>query len=293
MGNSSSHSVFSDRLSDGDTCSPSRTDREDTYSPSSMDWSSYRVRRDADRHSPPSPPPQHGIDRNDLTPQRMDSDRDASYSWPEFNSDDLDVLRRETAPRPTEHVSNTDSEPRNYTVNELFNCERSSGRVGVQDTALQIHRPIDRAAFYPSDSIAGSYPQNTLDRGDPLPSRQWSHLPKENGNAVSVAGAYSGDPDVFSVVIEVGTDFEPHELAVKTVDDKLVVHALRRDPYTGHQICGEDLYREFDLPYGVEPETITANLTPEGVLIIEAPRNSWSYTSRSSHPSGNSYFYDS
>lgn len=295
MGNSSAHSVFSDRLSDGDTCSPSsRTDREDAYSPSIMDWSSYRVRRQQpDRLSPPSPPPQHGIDRNDLTPQRLDPDQDVCYSWPELNSDDLDVLRRETAQRPSEYAIGTESELRKYTVDDLLNYERRSERVGVHDTAPQNHRPIDSAACtYPSDSIAGRYPRNALDR-DPLPGQQRSHLPKENGTAAAATAAgSSSDPDVFSVVIDVGIDFEPHELAVKTVDDKLVVHALRRDPYTGRQIC-EDLYREFDLPHGVEPETITANLTPDGVLIIEAPRNSWSQTVRSSsHPSGNSYFYD-
>lgn len=280
MENSSAHSVFSDRLSDRDTYSPPRADREDAFSPSSLDWSIYRPRRELDGYSP------HVTDRDTLTPRRTDPDRDI-YSWPKVNGDVANVPRMENSQR-AEHANGNQAEYRNDLVNELLNYQRRLETVFPQsahDGTVPTERAVDPAGY----SGASVLPESRFQGAVESDHRPWRSLAEENGNTVTNKAS---DPDTFSVVLDVGTDFEPHELVVKTVDRVLVVHARCSNPYIGDQ-SGKDVYREFDLPHGIEPETITANLTPEGILLIEAPTNNWSHASRNSNSSHDPFLYHS
>lgn len=83
-------------------------------------------------------------------------------------------------------------------------------------------------------------------------------------------------PDVFQVTIEIGTEFDPDELMVKTVDRKLIVQAQKKRQLGLHPSLHlskaareREIYKEFDLPDEVDPSMITANLTSDGSLIIE------------------------
>ena len=75
---------------------------------------------------------------------------------------------------------------------------------------------------------------------------------------------------MFRIAVDIGAEFEPGDLTVKTVDRKLVVHARHEEKTPGRTSCRE-FNREFDLPDAVDPQTVTASMEPGGRLVIEAP----------------------
>lgn len=82
--------------------------------------------------------------------------------------------------------------------------------------------------------------------------------------------AKSFDPRIFSITVDIGREFLPEDLAVKTVDQKLVVSARREVELPGNTSMKE-FHREFDLPSTVDPTTVTASMMEGGFLLIEAP----------------------
>jgi len=88
--------------------------------------------------------------------------------------------------------------------------------------------------------------------------------------AVTPFGDQSDGSKTFKVSVEIGPEFRPEDLQVKTVDHKLVVHARHEEKTQGRTSCKE-FNREFDLPDAVDPNLITANMTGNGILILEAP----------------------
>ena len=82
----------------------------------------------------------------------------------------------------------------------------------------------------------------------------------------------------FHVSVLIGSDYSPDELTVRTVDRKLYLLARHDEgdhdvdrPSPSSSSLSRELSREFELPVGVDPETVTASLTDDGQLIIEAP----------------------
>lgn len=57
---------------------------------------------------------------------------------------------------------------------------------------------------------------------------------------------------------------------VKTVDNKLLVHAKHEEKEGGKSVYRE-YNREFLLPSGTDPETIKSSLSRDGILTVEAP----------------------
>ncbi|XP_078674679.1 uncharacterized protein LOC144912820 [Branchiostoma floridae x Branchiostoma belcheri] len=81
-------------------------------------------------------------------------------------------------------------------------------------------------------------------------------------------------PEKYQVSLDV-TGFSPDEISVKTVGNKVRVHGkheARHADQNGHSFRYQELRREFVLPEGVDPETVTSVLSKEGVLSIQAPR---------------------
>nr|XP_039258936.1 uncharacterized protein LOC120335496 [Styela clava] len=79
----------------------------------------------------------------------------------------------------------------------------------------------------------------------------------------------------FKVEVDV-QGFEPHELLVKTAGQSLLVMAKSEATNGDGGVSSRnrefrELRREFTIPSNVNPTDITSNLTPEGVLVIEAP----------------------
>lgn len=79
----------------------------------------------------------------------------------------------------------------------------------------------------------------------------------------------SNEDNKFKVSLDT-TNYQPEEITVKVVDNKLAIsakhEAKRNDVY---EYC--EMYRSFDLPDNVDPSAITSRLSSSGELIVEAP----------------------
>ena len=75
----------------------------------------------------------------------------------------------------------------------------------------------------------------------------------------------------FRVSVSLSADFDANELTVKTIDRRLIVTAQRDETGPGRRASCREFHHEFDLPQSVEPETVTAHVTDDGQLVVEAP----------------------
>ncbi|XP_066988706.1 heat shock protein beta-1 isoform X2 [Macrobrachium rosenbergii] len=66
------------------------------------------------------------------------------------------------------------------------------------------------------------------------------------------------------------SQYKPEEIVVKTVDNKLLVHAKHEEKSDSRSVYRE-YNREFLLPKGTNPELIKSSLSKDGVLTVEAP----------------------
>merc|ERR1712018_1114709 len=66
------------------------------------------------------------------------------------------------------------------------------------------------------------------------------------------------------------SQYTPEEIMVKTVDNKLLVHAKHEENTDGNSVFRE-YNREFLLPSGTDPESIKSSLSKDGILTVEAP----------------------
>lgn len=66
------------------------------------------------------------------------------------------------------------------------------------------------------------------------------------------------------------TQYEPDEIVVKTVDNRLTVHAKHEERSENRSVYRE-YNREFHLPDGVDPELIKSSLSKDGILTVDCP----------------------
>ncbi|KAK6109651.1 Hsp20/alpha crystallin family protein [Brugia pahangi] len=64
--------------------------------------------------------------------------------------------------------------------------------------------------------------------------------------------------------------YKPEEVTVKTVDNRLLVHA-KHEEKTPQRAVFREYNQEFMLPRGTNPELISSTLSTDGVLTVEAP----------------------
>lgn len=78
-----------------------------------------------------------------------------------------------------------------------------------------------------------------------------------------------GDNKVLKLRFDV-SQYAPEEIVVKTVDNKLLVHAKHEEKSDTKSVYRE-YNREFLLPKGCNPEMIKSSLSKDGVLTVDAP----------------------
>ncbi|XP_045216364.1 heat shock protein beta-1-like [Mercenaria mercenaria] len=66
------------------------------------------------------------------------------------------------------------------------------------------------------------------------------------------------------------SQFKPEEITVKTLDNKLNVHAKHIEEGKGRKSY-QEFTREYTLPENVDPKQLKSHLSSDGVLEIEAP----------------------
>ncbi|KAK5974674.1 Heat shock protein beta-1, partial [Trichostrongylus colubriformis] len=64
--------------------------------------------------------------------------------------------------------------------------------------------------------------------------------------------------------------YKPEEVTVKTIDNRLLVHA-KHEEKTPQRTVFSEYNQEFLLPRGTNPELISSTLSTDGVLTVEAP----------------------
>lgn len=79
----------------------------------------------------------------------------------------------------------------------------------------------------------------------------------------------SDDGKVLKLRFDV-TQYAPEEIVVKTIDNRLQVHAKHEEKSDSRSVYRE-YNREFLLPKGTNPELIRSSLSKDGVLTVEAP----------------------
>ncbi|XP_069700756.1 protein lethal(2)essential for life-like [Periplaneta americana] len=79
------------------------------------------------------------------------------------------------------------------------------------------------------------------------------------------------DNDGFKVNLDV-QHFKPDELTMKMVDDFVVVEGKHEEQEDEHGFISRQFQRRYKLPSDVEPDTVTAQLSSDGVLTISAPK---------------------
>ncbi|XP_035690331.1 alpha-crystallin B chain-like [Branchiostoma floridae] len=65
--------------------------------------------------------------------------------------------------------------------------------------------------------------------------------------------------------------FSSGDLTVKTIDNKVHVHGKHEETQDQHGLVSREFNRQYLLPEGVDPLTVTSNLSEDGVLTVEAP----------------------
>ncbi|CAI4232580.1 unnamed protein product [Auanema sp. JU1783] len=64
--------------------------------------------------------------------------------------------------------------------------------------------------------------------------------------------------------------YKPEEVTVKTIDNRLLVHA-KHEEKSAQRTVFREYNQEFLLPRGTNPEHISSTLSTDGVLTVEAP----------------------
>ena len=145
-----------------------------------------------------------------------------------------------------------------------------------KDGILQVEAPV----------AAPSYDKITADTAAPVRSMM-GPLPPLQTSGLTTTGSSSGSPSGSSfktgpvlteqdgsrrlkMTVEIGKEFRPEEVQVKTVDKKLQISAKHEEQVQGRTTMRE-FSKELELPENVDPNTVTASMSEDGKLIIEAP----------------------
>ncbi|XP_041353345.1 alpha-crystallin B chain-like [Gigantopelta aegis] len=84
-------------------------------------------------------------------------------------------------------------------------------------------------------------------------------------------GEVSNSEKEFCVKVDV-QHFKPDEIHVKTVDNRVVIHAKHEEKEDEHGYICREFTRQYVLPKDVDPQAVTSSLSNDGVLSIKAPK---------------------
>ncbi|XP_068460994.1 heat shock protein beta-8 [Clinocottus analis] len=114
---------------------------------------------------------------------------------------------------------------------------------------------------FPSRQSAGGPAVYTSRYGEP------SSRSSPTGSTSSGSGTTGGEP--WKVCVNVHS-FKPEELSIKTRDGFVEVSGKHEEKQEEGGIVTKNFTKKIQIPIDVDPVTVFASLSPEGVLIIEA-----------------------
>lgn len=97
--------------------------------------------------------------------------------------------------------------------------------------------------------------------------RPWNFCAQiqDNGSVIR------NEKDLFKISLDV-QQFRPTELFVKTTTNEVIIEGKHEERADEHGFISRQFLRRYKLPDNCIPETVTSNLTSDGVLIISAPK---------------------
>ncbi|VDN57490.1 unnamed protein product [Dracunculus medinensis] len=122
---------------------------------------------------------------------------------------------------------------------------------------LPSHMAVDRDRFF-QDSEMNRTMMSTRPIYDPYLENLKSPLIKDESDGKTLRLRF----DV--------AQYKPEEVTVKTIDNRLLVHA-KHEEKTPQRTVFREYNQEFLLPRGTNPELISSTLSTDGVLTVEAP----------------------
>jgi len=131
---------------------------------------------------------------------------------------------------------------------------------------------FNKPGFLSDDLLSGQ--QSSTFKSTTQSSQSQQHLSANTAGSV-LEGLNSpliqddGDGKTLKLRFDV-SQYAPEEIVLKTVDNKLLVHAKHEEKSETKSVYRE-YNREFLLPSGVNPELIRSSLSKDGVLTVEAP----------------------
>ncbi|XP_025099032.1 alpha-crystallin B chain-like isoform X3 [Pomacea canaliculata] len=82
-----------------------------------------------------------------------------------------------------------------------------------------------------------------------------------------------GEDNSNDFILTVNTQhFRPDEVNIKIKDKWIVIHAKHEERQDEHGFIAREFTRRIALPDDVDQFTITSSMSPDGVLIMKAPR---------------------
>jgi len=161
-------------------------------------------------------------------------------------------------------------------IRERFDAEmrRMEDEMGIFRSQLLKKQDafFNKPGFLSDDLLGGS--QTSSFKSTTQSSQAQQHLSTNTAGSV-LEGLNSpliqddGDGKTLKLRFDV-SQYAPEEIVLKTVDNKLLVHAKHEEKSETKSVYRE-YNREFLLPSGVNPELIRSSLSKDGVLTVEAP----------------------
>ncbi|XP_032782108.2 alpha-crystallin A chain [Daphnia magna] len=121
-------------------------------------------------------------------------------------------------------------------------------------------------------------PFQSLQTFDPFFNRQnivprsmrqtFRRMDRELGRLLS---SVKEDDKSFQVMVDV-SHFDPSEISVKTTDNNIVVHAKHEERNDQYGTVSREFRRRVSIPQGVNAESVTSTMSPDGILTIMAPK---------------------
>ncbi len=103
-------------------------------------------------------------------------------------------------------------------------------------------------------------------------SRVHRIVPKQKCNVKESPGKQSLiGKDGFQMCLDV-VHFKPNEISVKTVGNQVIIEGKHQERQDDHGFISRQFSRRYVLPEGYDPNTITSNLSSDGVLTVKAPK---------------------
>ena len=113
--------------------------------------------------------------------------------------------------------------------------------------------------------------QNVCNSVSPLDRRQNRNLPLNPYYFDNGISKVDIDDKNYNIHVNVQS-FNPEDLVIKTVDDCVVVEANHEEKTgDGRSYSNKQFSQSFNLPEGINPESVTSSLSKDGVLTISAP----------------------